>query len=67
MEHVSLAGLDVTRLRSGCMGMSGYDMSGGTDDAESIRTIHRALDLGVTDNLRISLEAPAQVALAWVL
>src|SRR5512133_1938737 len=34
--------------RLGCDGMShGYTGAGG-DDAESIRTIHRALDLGVT-------------------
>jgi aryl-alcohol dehydrogenase-like predicted oxidoreductase len=30
------------------MGMSAFYTGAGTDDAESIRTIHRALDLGVT-------------------
>jgi aryl-alcohol dehydrogenase-like predicted oxidoreductase len=30
------------------MGMSAYYTGAGTDDAESIRTIHRALELGVT-------------------
>jgi aryl-alcohol dehydrogenase-like predicted oxidoreductase len=30
------------------MGMSAFYAGAGTDDAESIRTIHRALDLGVT-------------------
>jgi aryl-alcohol dehydrogenase-like predicted oxidoreductase len=45
---VSLAGLDVSRIGLGCMGMSAYYTGAGTDDAESIRTIHRALDLGVT-------------------
>ena len=48
MRHVSLAGLDVSRVGLGCMGMSAYYTGAGTDDAESVRTIHRALDLGVT-------------------
>jgi len=30
------------------MSMSGYYLDAGSDDAEAIRTIHRALDLGVT-------------------
>ncbi|GII42390.1 aldo/keto reductase [Planotetraspora phitsanulokensis] len=47
MKHVSLAELDVSRIGLGCMGMS-YLYGGSKDDAESIRTIHRALDLGVT-------------------
>jgi aryl-alcohol dehydrogenase-like predicted oxidoreductase len=48
MEHLSLAGLEVSRLGLGCMGMSAFYTGKATDDAESIRTIHRALDLGVT-------------------
>jgi len=48
MQHVSLGGLDVSRLGLGCMGMSAYYAGAGSDDAESIRTIHRALDLGIT-------------------
>jgi aryl-alcohol dehydrogenase-like predicted oxidoreductase len=47
MKHVTLAGLDVSRLGLGCMGMSAY-YTGANSDAESIRTIRRALDLGVT-------------------
>jgi aryl-alcohol dehydrogenase-like predicted oxidoreductase len=38
--------LDVSALGLGCMGMS--EFYGAADEAESIRTIHRALDLGVT-------------------
>ena len=39
----------VSRIGLGAMTMAGtYTSEGGLDDAESIRTIHRALDLGVT-------------------
>lgn len=48
MKHVSLAGLDVSRIGLGCMGMSAFYSGAGSDDAESIRTLHRAADLGVT-------------------
>jgi aryl-alcohol dehydrogenase-like predicted oxidoreductase len=48
MKHISLGGLDVSRLGLGTMGMSAFYTGAGSDDAESIRTIHRALDLGVT-------------------
>ncbi|KOU26397.1 aldo/keto reductase [Streptomyces sp. WM6372] len=48
MEHISLGGLDVSRIGLGAMSMSGYYNVGEGSDAESIRTIHRALDLGVT-------------------
>src|SRR6266508_72677 len=49
MKHVCLGGLDVSRISMGAMTMAGYYTSGGgLDDDESIRTIHRALDLGVS-------------------
>jgi aryl-alcohol dehydrogenase-like predicted oxidoreductase len=47
MKHVSLGNLDVSRIGLGTMGMSAYYTGAGSDDAESIRTIHRALDLGI--------------------
>ena len=40
--------VDVSRIGLGAMSMSGYYNTGQGSDAESIRTIHRALDLGVT-------------------
>src|SRR5215216_4698095 len=48
MKHVSIGGLDVSRIGLGAMGMSDYYIDPDSSDAESIRTIHRALDLGVT-------------------
>jgi aryl-alcohol dehydrogenase-like predicted oxidoreductase len=49
MKHVSLGGLDVSRIGLGAMTMAGtYTSGGGLDDDESIRAIHRALDRGVT-------------------
>ncbi|MFD5125227.1 aldo/keto reductase [Streptomyces sp. NPDC058385] len=48
MKHVSLGGLDVSRIGLGAMSMSAYYTGAGSDDAESVRTIHRALELGVT-------------------
>jgi aryl-alcohol dehydrogenase-like predicted oxidoreductase len=48
MKHIHLGSLDVGRIGLGAMGMSSAYTGAGSDDAESIRTIHRALDLGVT-------------------
>jgi len=48
MKHVTLGTLDVGRIGLGAMGMSTASTGAGEDDAESIRTIHRALHLGVT-------------------
>lgn len=48
MKHVKLGDLDVARIGLGAMGMSTAFTGAGSDDAESIRTIHRAIELGVT-------------------
>jgi len=48
VKHVKLRDLDVSRIGLGAMGMSFGYTGAGSDDAESIRTIHRALELGVT-------------------
>lgn len=44
-RNLGRSGLSVSALGLGCMGMS--DFYGVQDDAESVRTIHRALELGV--------------------
>ncbi|MGZ3418274.1 MAG: aldo/keto reductase [Polyangiales bacterium] len=46
MEKRSLGALSVSALGLGCMGMS--EFYGPTDDAESLATLDRALELGIT-------------------
>jgi aryl-alcohol dehydrogenase-like predicted oxidoreductase len=46
LRQLGTGGLRVSAIGLGCMGMS--QSYGATDDEESIRTLHRALDLGVT-------------------
>ena len=48
MKHITIGGLDVSRIGLGAMSMSGYYNIGASSDTESVRAIHRALDLGVT-------------------
>jgi aryl-alcohol dehydrogenase-like predicted oxidoreductase len=48
MKHISLGGLDVSRIGLGAMSMSAYYTGANSDDSEALRTIHTAFDLGVT-------------------
>lgn len=48
MKPAHLAELEVGRLGLGAMGMSVAYAGAGTDDAEAIRTVQRAIELGVT-------------------
>ncbi|WP_331754468.1 aldo/keto reductase (plasmid) [Streptomyces sp. NBC_00012] len=48
MRYIKLRDLEVSRIGLGAMGMSHGYIGSGTDDPESIRTVHRALELGVT-------------------
>ena len=48
MQTMSLGGLDVSRIGLGVMGMSAFYTGKGEPEEDSVRTIRRALDLGVT-------------------
>ncbi|MEV8096477.1 aldo/keto reductase [Kitasatospora sp. NPDC085879] len=48
MRYIKLRDLDVSRIGLGAMGMTHGYTGSGTDEAQSVRTLHRALELGVT-------------------
>lgn len=48
MRSLGRSGIQVSALGVGCWAMGGAGWGGGADDAESVRGIRRALDLGVT-------------------
>jgi aryl-alcohol dehydrogenase-like predicted oxidoreductase len=48
MKHIKLGDLDVARIGLGAMTMAGVYGADDLDDSESIRTIRRAVELGVT-------------------
>ncbi|WP_027346935.1 aldo/keto reductase [Hamadaea tsunoensis] len=48
MQSAHLGPLEVARIGLGAMGMSFGYTGAGSDDAEAIRAVHRAVDLGVT-------------------
>jgi aryl-alcohol dehydrogenase-like predicted oxidoreductase len=48
VKTATLGAFEVGRIGLGAMGMSSAYSGAGSDDEESVRTIHRALDLGVT-------------------
>lgn len=48
MKKAQLGELEVGRIGLGAMGMSAFYTGAGSDDEESTRTIHRAIELGVT-------------------
>ncbi|MFE2020954.1 aldo/keto reductase [Streptomyces sp. NPDC059499] len=48
MKTIKLRDLEVSRIGLGAMGMSHGYTGSGTDEAESVRTVHRALELGVS-------------------
>lgn len=61
MKHIRLGDLDVARIGLGAMTMTGVYGTDGLDENPSIRTLQRALDLGVTDGAVLFrvLAAPA--------
>jgi hypothetical protein len=66
MKHAKLGSLEVGRIGLGAMGMSGAHSGAGEDDAESIRTIHRALTSERTWSTRPRSTGPTPTRSWWV-
>ena len=67
MKNAHLGSLEVSRIGLGAMTMAGtYTTGGGLDNDESIRTIHRALELGVTHIDTAEIYGPTSVRRSWV-
>src|SRR4029077_18080823 len=58
MKHILIGRLAVSRIGLGAMSMSGYYNIAEGRDAESIRTIPRALDLGVAPLDHVEIYGP---------
>ncbi|MCB9460747.1 MAG: aldo/keto reductase [Anaerolineaceae bacterium] len=46
-RKIGRSGIEVSPLGMGCWAMGGQDWGGVTDDAESVRALHKAFDMGV--------------------
>ncbi|MEV2193636.1 aldo/keto reductase [Streptomyces phaeochromogenes] len=47
MKHIKMGDLEVSRIGLGAMPMNAFHTGKDTDEAEGIRTVHRALELGI--------------------
>ena len=56
MKHISLGGLDVSRLGLGAMSMSGYYNIGAGSDAESTKRVARVEENTAADRIELSAE-----------
>ncbi|AOP49114.1 hypothetical protein SL103_25250 [Streptomyces lydicus] len=65
MRYIKLRDLEVSRIGLGTMGMSHGYTDSGTDEAESVRTLHRALELGVTLIDTAEIYGPTSTRSCW--
>lgn len=62
MKHVYLRDLEVARIGLGAMGMSHAYTGAGSDDTESIRTIHHAVELTAEQIAKLENPTPTSGA-----